>query len=66
MKFELDADQVDKLLAWQEVQHDKAQTRDAIGARFRYVFVPTTLGMCAKVVDNHTGDELDLTDTENW
>jgi hypothetical protein len=37
-----------------------------IGGRWSYRFTPTAVGDCVSVVDNATGDELDLTDYDSF
>ena len=38
----------------------------AIGGQFEYVFVPTSIGVTAKVRDLVTDETLNITDYENW
>ena len=37
-----------------------------IGGRWSYRFTPTSIGMCVAVVDNATGEELDLADYDSF
>lgn len=64
MKFELSEEQVKKAREWTNAQMDKAKTKDCTGFRFSYVFTPTTLGDCVKIIDRVTSEELDITDDD--
>lgn len=68
MKFELDDKQLAMLEPWLADQKEKNKTRNqgAIGGAFVYTFCNTTLGQVAKVRNDATGDEIDLTDYESW
>lgn len=38
----------------------------AIGGQFEFRFCGTSVGMIVKVVDTKNGEELDLTEYDNW
>ncbi len=63
MKFSLDAAQVNKLKEWMKTLPPEPPT--AIGGAFTYSFTPTSLGDVIKV-KYFTGDEIDLSDYEDW
>jgi len=68
MKFEFYDDQPKKYRKWYE-EHNKTcplyQNDGAIGGRLTYCFTPTSLGVIT-VVKCGCGEELNLTDVENW
>lgn len=59
---------------WMKVQENKVaalQKREdayygAIAGGYTYFFTPTTLGTVAKVINNLTKEEIDLTDYDKW
>lgn len=62
MKFELDADQRALFASWArelKVMHPEPPT--AIGGRYSFCFVPTSIGNFVTVKDCMSGKELDLT-----
>lgn len=67
-KFEISGEELKKYKEWYE-EHNKScplyQNVGAIGGRLKYSFVPTGLGIVI-VVRCSCGEELDLTDYENW
>lgn len=36
------------------------------GGGYSYILTPTSLGMCVQVRNGITGEEIDLTDSEDW
>ena len=60
--FGLSADQQRQHDEW---KHHCSTYAGAIGGRLSYVFTPTGLGTCV-TVKCICGEELDLTDSENW
>jgi hypothetical protein len=71
--FQLDADEVGRIMAWQEEQ-DRILVRlgkdlnevGASGGRFTYSFTPTSLGVVVTVEDHLTNNKVDVTDYESW
>lgn len=79
IQYELSASQVQKLADW-EAEQDKIWVKEkklvdsidpaepyygAIGGALTYSFTPTGIGMIVKVT-HATGNELDLTDYDEW
>ena len=70
LKFEINDKQQSKLLKWKK-KHDercrfaKAKNCGAIGCRFTYCFISTSLGVIVKVKCT-CGHEIDLTDYRGW
>jgi len=66
--FRLDPDQARRADEWIRAQQRRKRPTDppATGERFSYRFVPTSIGTVVKVRDELTGEELDLSDYENW
>jgi hypothetical protein len=62
--FRIPNESLEKLQKWQEKQEFRAL--GAIGGSYTYSFTPTTLGVVVKVKNNANGEEIDLTDYENW
>jgi hypothetical protein len=60
--FGFTTEQQDKYDAW---RHHCNTDAGAIGGRLSFVFTPTGLGTCVSV-KCICGEELDLTDSENW
>lgn len=66
MWFCVNKDEISKIRKWQndhEAEHPTRQT--AIGGRWRYCFVPTSLGSTI-VVECHCGASFDATDYGSW
>ena len=64
MKFELDENQVKKFNDWSS-KHEKIYL-GAIGGRYEFRFIDTTLGMFVGVYDSVTHEILDLSENENF
>lgn len=70
MEFTLTEEQSKKAADWKE-KHDKTcifadpNKQGAIGGRITYCFTGTSLGIIAKIKCG-CGEELDLTDYEEW
>lgn len=62
MKFELNEEQTMKFVAWEQQQRTKGRSLDATGFRYSFIFSPTSMGICVKVKDHVTGEELDLSE----
>lgn len=62
--FTLDKEQLTKLNKWLKDRPPKYE--GCSGGRYIYTFCPTSLGTVVKVKDSITGDEIDLSDYENW
>lgn len=62
-EFALNAEQLEKLHEWKK--GIKPAPLSAIGGSLTYVFTPTALGVSVKVL-NWDGDQVDLTDYDNW
>jgi len=65
-KFELDEIQIKKFDKWKTKQRKKDPSTFTAGERWTFKFTPTGLGLVTQVKDNITGDELDLTDWDNF
>ena len=63
MKFELGADQIQKLKIWKK---DKPLSRDTLGTQYEYCFTPTSLGVVVIVKCLITKTEINLTDYDSW
>lgn len=59
MKFEITKDMEKKIREW-----DSCKAADVTGAKFSYVFIPTSLGTVIQVHCDICNRELDL--TEDW
>jgi len=62
MRFELTAEQMQKLSDW---NHTCDLDAGCIGGNFTYKFTPVSIGVCVWV-ECVCGAELDLTDSDNW
>ena len=71
MKFEIDREQMIKLGEWIEIHNNSScpfsdpMTTGAIGGRMTYSFTNTSLGQLCKA-KCACGQEVDLTNYENW
>lgn len=68
--FEITEEQQKIFENWKTIHNKKCVFSDpmkqgAIGGRFTYIFTPTGLGVITKV-KCACGDEIDLTNSENW
>lgn len=61
--FALTDDQIVRFEAWRGKRKDNP---GAIGGQFTFKFIPTSVGTIVKVVYCHTGEELDLTDYDEF
>lgn len=59
-KFELSEQQ--EKLANEWIANRDREAHGPIGGRWSYRFTPTTIGVCVYLIDNASGDELDLTE----
>jgi len=77
--FNLDARQQQELAAWQDAQDAKVLASQAerkphwgqayygaCGGGYTYSFTPTSLGVIIVVKNGVTGEEIDLSHTEEW
>jgi hypothetical protein len=64
MRWLLNLMQSEKLLGWDKKCNGKPT--GASGGRFTYLFTPTSLGLVIKVKCNLCGDEIDLTEYNEW
>ena len=78
--FSLDAKQIEKLNAWvaeqdkkvmehqkgTELEHPGEAYYGACGGSLTYKFTPTGLGLAVHVQNNVTGEEINLTNYEDW
>ncbi len=64
LEYEFAPSQEAKIIAWQS----KLPSRftGAMGGRFRYSLTPTDFGPIVKVKDQVTGEEIDVTEYEEW
>ena len=60
--FSLDTSQIAKFEAWRAEMWKRKDNPGAIGGQFTFKFIPTSIGTIIKVAYCHTGEELDLTD----
>ncbi len=66
MKFELDEEQVRKFKEWDKKHREKCDSdAGAIGGRLSFVFTPTGMGPLIHV-ECLCGEEINLTDSEDW
>ena len=66
MKFKLDKNQVKKYEAWRKkIEKKNPQYYGCNGGGYSFIFIPTSIGDIVKVRRDE-GEELDLTDFENW
>lgn len=63
-KFELTVDQ--EMVANKWIESRNKEDGGPIGGRWSYRFTPTAIGNCVYVVDNATGEELDLTEYDTF
>lgn len=67
MIFKLTEDQALQAHNWIMSQlHVKPADSGAAGGRFSFVFTPNGLGEGVEVVDQITGDKLNITDYSDW
>jgi hypothetical protein len=62
--FTLSDKQLKKINRW--VKKHPQLARGTIGGTFTYSFTPTSLGVVEKVKHNPSGDELDVTEYQDW
>lgn len=62
--FNITDQQAEKLKEWFDARPERYG--GAIGGRFTYSITPTSIGIIYKVKDNATGEEIDLTEYEDW
>lgn len=62
--FILSEGQVKKIDEW--IKGHKKVNTGASGGRYTYSFTPTTLGVCVKVKDGITNEELGITECDDW
>lgn len=65
-KFELDESEIKKFQSWKKKQKEKDPHIATAGERWTFMFTPTGLGTMIKVKDELLGDEIDLTDWDNF
>lgn len=68
MKFILNNDQIiksEQFLKKHQCQYSGFENQGVVGGRFTYTFTPTNLGTVVKL-KCACGEEIDLTDYENW
>ena len=64
--FSLNAAQISKFEAWRDQMWKRKDNPGAIGGQFTFKFIPTSIGTIVKVVYCHTGEELDLTNYDEF
>lgn len=65
--FSLDPAETKALEEWQKSQKEKDSSNlSTVGGRWTFSFTPTGVGTILVVKDNLLGDEIDLTNTDNW
>lgn len=65
-EFKLDEDQIHKYEKWNMDQIKKDSNLPTAGERWKFSFIPTGLGTIVSVEDLSTGEEIDLTDWDNF
>lgn len=73
-EFKLTDEQLEKLFVWfkeQEEKDAKRQNRDkpyygCIGGVYTYCFSPNSIGVCVKVINEFSKEEINLTEYDNW
>jgi len=65
-KFELDKTEIEKFQSWKKKQKEIDPHIATAGERWTFMFTPTGLGTIIKVKDELLGDEIDLTDWDNF
>lgn len=65
IKFSLTKEQEKKLNKWIK-KGNRNVSRATTGERLRYCFMPTAIGTIVFVQDAVTGEEINLSDYENW
>ena len=65
MNFSLTKKEVEKFNTWVETHEQKCTGRACCG-RYVFSFCPTRIGTVVKARDDLLGEEIDLTDYENW
>jgi len=65
MKFELDDEQMTKVVAWEASHECTISYAGAIGGKTTFAFTPNSIGMSEKAVCA-CGEELDITDYDLW
>lgn len=63
--FKLDEKEQITLAKWFETRPD-VEYKSSIGGRYTFCFTPTGLGEICVVKDNATGDEINVTNFDNW
>ncbi len=68
MQFKLDKKQCEAAKDFRTKHIDTCVTHTnlTLGEYFAYFFIPTGLGAIARIKCNVCGEELDLTDYDNW
>lgn len=66
MKFELDDDMITKFESWKQEQKEKDPFFPTAGERWTFMFTISGLGTIVRAKDEVTGEEIDLTDWENF
>ena len=64
INFHLTNEETQRIMEW-KAKHAPANC-GAIGGRYRFVFIPNSLGCIVQVQDIITGAKLDLTDYDSW
>jgi len=65
MKFELDNEQMQKVVEWETTHECPIDYAGAIGGKTTFQFTPNSIGMTEKVVCA-CGAELNITDYDLW
>jgi hypothetical protein len=66
MDFTLTNKQKEKIKAWMDSIPNPDEYTGAIGGRFSFIFIPTSIGTVVIVTDSISKTELDATDYESW
>ena len=64
--FSLNVAQIAKFEAFRAEMWKRKDNPGAIGGQFTFKFIPTSIGTIVKVKYYHTGEELDLTDYDDF
>ena len=65
-KFELTESEIKKFEKWKKEMKKKDDSMPTAGERWTFMFTPSGLGTIVLAKDEATGEEIDLTDWDNF
>jgi len=65
-KFELTESEIKKFEKWKKEMKKKDESMPTAGERWTFMFTPSGLGTIVWAKDEATGEEIDLTDWDNF